>query len=520
MATNDDGHLADPEIWMNAMPRDVFAGFRNWASAHAITIKHVRRLTAGRSGSYVAVVRIRPARGTVHHAVLKILPPEIGQAESRGVELARQYTSPDFWERHMVPTTERATLPMTDWWIHILKLAHADRPLADLVDDPDFADCCGVIIETLVDQWHFGHDPDSVFHTPSSFLASFLNDGHMNGIAAFCRDAGIEYDRPPDVIEVPARVDTLLNPLALLKGMSKDPAAGNEIGDPIEIYLGNGHGDLQLFNVLVPTAAPLRPEDFKLIDYGRFSPETPVGRDPVKLVLAASAAWLPALQAGSAVRSSLAELVVDPTNHLTSAPIAGYLAVSKRVYDAASRWGLTRDMPDVWERQRLLVLIGSALRAVADGELTLPDRWWFFEVAALAARAYGEFGKNDGRHRPHPTTPPSLVRRREPARSHGRAGELVQPSYQPSTSARSTSGPMHRPGTVKLAFVHRLANDWPELADALDVPAHTQRRFEQFNAARELWEWLEVRERLHELPAALRYIGRTDLADVLDDGVA
>jgi len=66
-------------------------------------------------------------------------------------------------------------------------------------------------------------------------------------------------------------------------------------------------------------------------------------------------------------------------------------------------------------------------------------------------------------------------------------------------------------GKTKLAFCGRLGNKWKDLADYFDVEISDRDRFEQSDEPREVWEWLERRTRLGELPEALRYIGREDL---------
>ncbi|GIJ46970.1 hypothetical protein Val02_38560 [Virgisporangium aliadipatigenens] len=70
-------------------------------------------------------------------------------------------------------------------------------------------------------------------------------------------------------------------------------------------------------------------------------------------------------------------------------------------------------------------------------------------------------------------------------------------------------------GRDKLAFCRQLGDSWRELADALEVPPHAKARFGHGDEPRDLWEWLEMRGRLGELPAALDRICRTDLADPL-----
>ena len=482
MTTSAGDRLLEPEIWEAALRREVFAGLLAWSTAQPFRIKHVRRLTAGRSGSYVAIVRLNPDHGHLRQVVLKVLPPDIAEAETLGVQRAEQFTPREFWERHMVPTLRPSALPGTNWWVHTLQLANDGvaqlRPLADHVDEPRFAGLCGRIIDEIVAGWHQKNDPDPHEYTPRSFLDSFLEGRHRTGLT----DLGLDLVDPASTLEIPGRAGALPNPLAL-------PDV------PVEVYLANGHGDLQLYNVLVTPEES--PEEFRLIDYGRFDPETPVSRDPIKLLLSAAGTWLRPMRPGAALRSSLAELVVDPLGFPASSAVQGYRDVAVAIHQAAKGWATRRDSPEPWLRQHRLVLIGSALRMAADDGFDLADRWWFVEVAALAARSF------DGED--HPTTPPSVDRGPALRPSPGRN----VPEIEPTPAVRLS-------GAVKLKFVRRIAGDWKDLADLLDIPSHDQRQFAVSAApARDLWEWLEVRERLGDLPAALVGVGRAELAEML-----
>ncbi len=66
-------------------------------------------------------------------------------------------------------------------------------------------------------------------------------------------------------------------------------------------------------------------------------------------------------------------------------------------------------------------------------------------------------------------------------------------------------------GKTKLAFCGRLGKKWRELADYFDMEISERDRFGQGDEPREVWDWLERRNRLMELPEALRYIDREDL---------
>jgi hypothetical protein len=541
MANGHVDHLSDPDTWRSVLPGPVFEGLRTWADSQPFRIRHVRRLTAGRSGSYVAVIRLQPEHGRLQHAVLKLLPPQIGQDETHGVARAKQWTSEKFWYEHMVPTTRSEALPETDWWLHLQELGHANlaqlRPLIELIDAPQFADSCGAIVAAIVDDWHAAEDPEPFQCTARSFLAEFLTDAHRERIEAFTGRPDVGLELTVTGLELPGRKDRLPNPIALLGDARSGPAVVPGIDDLIDVYVANGHGDLQLYNILVPAVGPITPGQFWLIDYGRFTPETPVSRDPVKLLLASAASWLPALRPATGLRSNLAELVVDPTNHAAAAPVAGYLDVSKRIYEAASRWGERRSMPEEWRRQHLLVLIGSALRTVADADLADEDRWWFLEVAALGLHAYGEAGTDQQTRRLLPSTPPSLppavtalvddsrAADPQPARPprHDPAVRPSEATGRATAQLGSGSDPAPRPRPVPLAragkrvLVKWLGHDWRMLADELGIPAYTQRRFGHGEEAYDIWDWLEVRGRLSDLPDALRAIDRSDLLGGMTD---
>ena len=70
-------------------------------------------------------------------------------------------------------------------------------------------------------------------------------------------------------------------------------------------------------------------------------------------------------------------------------------------------------------------------------------------------------------------------------------------------------------GSAKLAYCQRLGNDWRRLADLLRLEGHETRAFARGDEPRALWQWLEQRGRLGELPGLLQAIKRPDLADEL-----
>lgn len=75
--------------------------------------------------------------------------------------------------------------------------------------------------------------------------------------------------------------------------------------------------------------------------------------------------------------------------------------------------------------------------------------------------------------------------------------------------------PTRYPGQAKIEVCQRLHTEWEDVADIFDIPVHVRARFRHGLQARDLWEWLEVRNKLYALPAALAEVGRADLADLL-----
>jgi hypothetical protein len=97
-----------------------------------------------------------------------------------------------------------------------------------------------------------------------------------------------------------------------------------------------------------------------------------------------------------------------------------------------------------------------------------------------------------------------------------RGGGQAIPPPAGTPLPRRHPGTFKPSGKVKVEYTQRLLDDWHKLADCLGVSPADQKRFEQGLQARDIWDWLEVRGRLHELPEALRVIDRPDLADLLE----
>ncbi|WP_433728478.1 hypothetical protein ACQP2Y_15040 [Actinoplanes sp. CA-051413] len=493
------GRLTNPEPWQQILPAPLFKALAEWIRGQPFDLTHRSWLTSGGSGSIVAVVWLRPQKGMLQGAVLKLVPPELGPSESRGVALAKQHVSPDFFAAHMIETRWAMPLPGSGWYVHLQEVAQADLarmvPLAELIDDPRFGDYCETVLRTIVNELNVGDDdPAPTTVVPSEFLHRDLGSVKVSKLRAFLAEAGLGTAGNEREILLPGRPDPLPNPIALMDGALD---AG-----PVEVFRGNGHGDLHLQNILVPVEDEARPEQFRLIDFGRFAHDIPVSRDPMKLLLSVADAWLPALAPRSAARSSLAELIVRPQSYLPGPAVSGYIDVARKVHEAAGLWGIRRGLSSDWIRQNILVLAASALRTVADDTLAAEERWWYLEVAALCTEGLLPPNRQDGRAATN--TPPSAVRPEHPNEMPSRSG------------SSDAGGSLAEAGLVKLRFCQAVADSWQDLADVLVIRPYDRRKFDKGDEARGIWEWLEVRGRLDELRGALLAIERPDLARMLD----
>ena len=66
-------------------------------------------------------------------------------------------------------------------------------------------------------------------------------------------------------------------------------------------------------------------------------------------------------------------------------------------------------------------------------------------------------------------------------------------------------------GAVKYEFTQRLGDSWPDLADLAGISPADRARWRPGYEAGGIWDWLEVRRRLHELPGLCGQARRPDL---------
>ena len=70
-------------------------------------------------------------------------------------------------------------------------------------------------------------------------------------------------------------------------------------------------------------------------------------------------------------------------------------------------------------------------------------------------------------------------------------------------------------GKAKIAACDHLGDSWRKLADYFEIAPADRARFDRGDEARGIWEWLENRRRLGELPQGLIAVGRKEMVELL-----
>jgi hypothetical protein len=97
-----------------------------------------------------------------------------------------------------------------------------------------------------------------------------------------------------------------------------------------------------------------------------------------------------------------------------------------------------------------------------------------------------------------------LVRKQEPP----------PPPPDPRVSPDSLPKPPFA-GKAKIAVCDHLGDSWRKLADYFEITPADRARFDRGDEARGIWEWLENRRRLGELPQGLIAAGRKEMLELL-----
>jgi hypothetical protein len=347
-------------------------------------------LGGGKSGSRVAVV-VRSGPGFDDKVAIKF-----ARLSEHNNWLNSIKDCPEkFLKQHLVDF-ESALPPVggeSDWWIIVLKVAGGDlalfRPAVELesLRGKPFAAVCETIVSSIIADWNPPPRSYSLEKIPpADYLNSIFDSSRVTpGKPLRNWIDSLDIDPSDVLIDRPAwRI--LPNPLALASTLSSDlfPDCGH-----LRVLCGRAHGDLHLRNVLMPVRPP-QPRRYKLIDLGGYDPKSPLARDPMHLLLSIATEWLNGgIVPGSQLSHSLINVIVCPRDKSSEKE---YQAVSQAIHAAGYSWAAGKSLGDEWTRQSLLSLVGCGMRYASRQTTEVHDiaatRGWFFDLAAVAARAY------------------------------------------------------------------------------------------------------------------------------------
>jgi len=293
--------------------------------------------------------------------------------------------------------------------------------------------------------------------------------------------------------------NVLVFPLGAMGNASSAQAAQRAIGiwNPAQIMIvgitGGARGagdDLRLGDVLVPD---------QVIGY-EHAKVTPTGPETRYETYRPSHELLTAARSVNPAEWALSIVTPRPDGDsgrtLPRVHVGPVLSGEKVVADATTMNGLLRDWPKALgvEMEGLGVAIASyrggpgflLVKAVCDfADPAKEDSWHGYAAEAAARFAVAVL-----------------------TRIHDATDNGLRPQAVPMT------GEVRYPGPVRLEVCRRLDN-WEEVADYFDVPGHIRARFGRGHEPRRLWDFLDNRRKLYELPQALEAAGRADLASLL-----
>jgi hypothetical protein len=454
----------------------------------------------GYTGAVLAPLFVtEPGSGT-QQVVVKRLPS--GQATEPEAHRRALREAPRTFRSHLVEQVFDPIMMPDGGAVMFQSLAGASqdwRPMANL-PTACLPDGCGILTKALLGGWNANFVITSV--NAVDFLIDEIDNigsvgRHVAPVATAARPAWVcvEGDPMPD-------------PLHLLTEAS--PFAGTLV----DVVVGRVHGDLHDLNVLMKQGRRGQPclDTFVLVDLMSYTSAGQLGRDVVRLLLSVAARLLPELSASQ--QRLLLPAFVRPEDtapeDLPPLVVNSLLSVYEPAAELLSRCGA-----ETWRRQYLLSLIAHGLVFTTYERLSPASRWWFYRLAGSAARELlCELELTGGA----PTEVTKLSNPYVAQVSSGASPAASAPSEHSRHSASSYSiapRPTYS-AWKKIEVCRRLSDDWADLADLVGVPRHDRDGFAQGRRPHEVWEWLERRDRIHELPGALRALGRADLAEVLE----
>jgi hypothetical protein len=344
--------------------------------------RFVKWLDGGYSGSPVALIRDTVSGKSSVERILKFCSR--GNPEAQGIDRAYELAPDEFKERHLVRVNRQ--FPLNDWCGVLMEIAGGDLSfpsLAEYEDDDKLAEICANLIGSVLREWNSGERELSEDLRVGKFLRRVVGENKMKpdgAIFRFADRAGIALSE--DWIQRAGWDRWLRNPLVMLS---------DDYGQEISAIVGIGHGDLSIFNVLIPETSDPQVFGYWMIDYGTSGASHPLTRDPMYLLLSLATRWLRDYTASSDLRRSLISLLAMESGNVAPIRIAPYKKVYSEVIKAGYEWAAQKHRGHYWRSQSQLSMIGCALtfigRKIDSLEISETDDW-LFDLAAVAATEY------------------------------------------------------------------------------------------------------------------------------------
>jgi biotin carboxyl carrier protein len=261
----------------------------------------------------------------------------------------------------------------------------ASRPLSRLPGD-QLAVAAGQIARALLTEWN-GPDPKHRKIGVPAYLKAESADALERGRSAWRWAATVGLlESDSDWIATPEDGEhrPLPNPHRLA-GLASDVT--------IDYVFGRSHGDLHMDNALVFWQQPEQPQpkNFHLIDLAAYSPEAPLTRDSVALMLSIISKDVPTLPDDQ--QEALLDFVVTPAEQIPSTFKGTLGAAVWAIYEPGLRFA--GSWRDEWRAQYLLSLLATALLYTSFESVGPRGRWWFFRLAARAGDEFLRFQLQD-----------------------------------------------------------------------------------------------------------------------------
>lgn len=370
----------------SAVPAEVLDDFDRYLAGADLHVTLIRPFSEGLSGAPVFLVNVQNLGRTSQHVLkfcLDAAEPDRIFAVYRGL--------PELAKRHLAKPLDKGIRGRCA--AVFMEVAGQDakhcRPLADYLDRPDLATICRTIVLSLINDWNADRTDLDRPCTVADFLCSLVGKERLGAgsqLDAFA--ARFSIDRRASTVRLPGWPRELRNPLALAD--LNTPAGTLRL--PGGALIGNGHGDPNVFNLLIPDYPTFDPERYQVIDYGSRRIDRPVTWDSMLLLVSMATRWLGQLNPVSESADGLIHALAQHRKPGTGFGLSEHRAVINAIYEAGYEWAQSKSYGDRWLPQCALSLCAAGLifvgRKIPGIEGSLDN--WFFKLAANAAEEFTE----------------------------------------------------------------------------------------------------------------------------------